>query len=244
VEKVRERVRFAHGNLFAFTLAETYDVGFCRNLLIYFDAEMQAEAVRRLMSVLTPEGVFFVGHAEAAVVLRAGLAPLRDSRSFAFARKTAEAPVTAVAPVSAPVRRPVSAGTTPPVLAAARPFADVVRKPVAAAAKPVEAADALAEISALADQGRLAEAIRRIRAHLDANGPSARAYYLTAVAQDAAGDAQAAEAAYRKVLYLEPRHGEAITQLALLLDKRGSDEAARLWQRVRRAEARAGEGDA
>lgn len=242
IARARECVVFRQGNLFAFTSAEHYDFVFCRNLLIYFDAEMQAEAVRRLLAVLSADGVFFVGHAEAAVVLRAGLAPLPDPRSFAFVRK----PVEASAAPTVPVKRTVPVRPSAPAPVVARPFADVVR-PASKAVEKTPAPDvdeSLDEIAGLADQGHLAEAIRLARFHLDAHGPSARAYYLMAVAHDAAGEAAPAESAYRKVLYLEPRHGEAIAQLALLLEKRGSPEAARLWQRVRRPVAQGRGGDA
>lgn len=239
VARVRDCVRFRHGNLFAFTATETYDIVFCRNLLIYFDAEMQAEAVRRLLSVLRSDGVFFVGHAEAAVVLRAGLSPLPEPRCFAFTRQPAAAPASAtLAPAARP--SPPRVAPRPP---APLPFADVP-KPAPKPASAPEPADSLAEAAALADQGRLAEAARLAHFHIDAHGPSAAAFYLVGVTHDAAGETALAESAYRKVLYLDPRHEEAIAHLALLLEKRGSPEAARLWQRARRPQSAARGGDA
>ena len=41
-----------------------FDVIFCRNVMIYFNAETQAEVVRRLVSRLKPGGYLLVGHAE------------------------------------------------------------------------------------------------------------------------------------------------------------------------------------
>ena len=95
-------------------------------------------------------------------------------------------------------------------------------------------------IQALADRGRLDEAVAQTQAHIAAHGPGAAAYHLLAVVQDARGDAAGAEAAYRKVLYLDPKHEEAVMHLALLLEKRGDPEAARLRQRVRRVAGRGG----
>lgn len=240
VARVRECVVFRHGNLFSFSPAESYDFVFCRNLLIYFDGEMQTEAVRRLLAALTQDGVLFVGHAEAAVVLRVGLAPLPDPRCFAFERK----PVVTSSGASpkAPARRPFPAARVVPAPPAPRPFADVAA-PVKAKPRP-EARDQLEEAAMLADQGRLAEAVRLARAHVDEHGPSVRAFYLLGVTHDAAGESAQAEAAYRKVLYLDPRHEEAIAHLALLLEKRGSPEAARLWRRARRPHAAGRGGDA
>jgi chemotaxis protein methyltransferase CheR len=41
-----------------------FDLIFCRNVLIYFDAESRARTTNRLLQHLDPEGYFFVGHAE------------------------------------------------------------------------------------------------------------------------------------------------------------------------------------
>jgi chemotaxis protein methyltransferase CheR len=41
-----------------------FDLIFCRNVLIYFDAESRKRVIGRLLDHLSPEGYFFVGHAE------------------------------------------------------------------------------------------------------------------------------------------------------------------------------------
>lgn len=42
----------------------TFDVIFCRNVAIYFDAETQAKLWQRLTGVLKPGGTLFIGHSE------------------------------------------------------------------------------------------------------------------------------------------------------------------------------------
>jgi len=55
---------------------------------------------------------------------------------------------------------------------------------------------------------------------------------------NASGRTDEAESCYRKALYLEPRHAEAVTHLALLVERRGAeDEAKVLWSRARRLTA-------
>jgi len=42
----------------------TFDIIFCRNVLIYFDRETQEKVIQRICSQLKPGGYFFIGHSE------------------------------------------------------------------------------------------------------------------------------------------------------------------------------------
>lgn len=67
--ELREVVRFAQVNLIdpAALPAGRYDLVFCRNVLIYFDAATRQQVVERLIDRLAPGGLLFVGHAESLV---------------------------------------------------------------------------------------------------------------------------------------------------------------------------------
>ena len=43
---------------------ERFDLIFCRNVLIYFDARSRARVIHRLVDILMPDGYLLVGHAE------------------------------------------------------------------------------------------------------------------------------------------------------------------------------------
>jgi len=45
-------------------LKEQFDVVFCRNVMIYFDANTQRQVLGRIHRVMKDQGTLFVGHAE------------------------------------------------------------------------------------------------------------------------------------------------------------------------------------
>lgn len=99
----------------------------------------------------------------------------------------------------------------------------------------------LRQIATLADRGRVQDALAQCRAHIDIHGVSADALHLLGLLQDAAGDSREAQASYRKALYLDPTHREALLHLAALIASAGDIEGARRLQaRAARQEARRG----
>jgi chemotaxis protein methyltransferase CheR len=64
--ELRARVRFQRVNLHdaRYPVAGRFDLVFCRNVLIYFDAASRAGVVERLLEHVAPDGLFFLGHAE------------------------------------------------------------------------------------------------------------------------------------------------------------------------------------
>ncbi|MNX21224.1 putative biofilm formation methyltransferase WspC [compost metagenome] len=244
--QVRERVRFQSGNLFDPHLlagVAPYDFVFCRNLLIYFDMATQERAVQVLRRLAREDGLIFVGPAETSILTGRRLPSVPIARSFAFGAR----PAPAAATVPALAARPLVPGWTPPRRAAASaarlplPRAAVAAQPAMPAREaPGQAAQAsLRRIAALADQGRVQDAMAQCGTHIDLHGASAEALHLQGLLLDAAGNARQAQAAYRKALYLDPTHREALLHLAALIASDGDHEGARRLQaRAAREEAR------
>ncbi len=236
VDAVRECVEFQHGNLVADDFLPgigSYDIIFCRNVLIYFDGATQERVIRTLDRLLAPAGVLFVGPAEAFITRSAGFSSAEYPSAFAcrkIARKAAPA-LQPWAPVPVKINASRARQAKPEPVAAQSPK---ISQPVPASAK-TPATD-LETAGRLADAGRLAEAADACEAHLREHGASASALYLLALIRDSLSDPRAGET-YRKVLYLEPNHPEALLHLALLAEKQGDiDGARRLQQRARRSE--------
>ena len=65
-KELRDRVRFHRLNLMAddFGIHNSFEIIFCRNVIIYFDRNNQAKLLRKLYNHLVPGGYLFLGHSE------------------------------------------------------------------------------------------------------------------------------------------------------------------------------------
>ena len=247
-ESVQRCVSFRRGNLLAPDLLSTaaYDVIFCRNVLIYFDAESQQRAIGTLQGALKANGVLFVGPSESALLLSRQMSPLPVAHAFAFRpseSKTTSPPrhdsrrAKRRRMLSARTAERVDRGAPPPWAALQQrliespPKAGTPTRLVA----PSTIVHSLALISELADRGNLKEAAERCDAYLATQEPTAAALYLKGLIRDASGAQEEAIANYRMALYLDPNHAEALAHLALALERRGDAVAAeQLRERARR----------
>jgi chemotaxis protein methyltransferase CheR len=59
-------VEFGHVNLASgpWPFREPFDIVFCRNVMIYFDASTKSAVLERIHRALRPGGLLFVGHSE------------------------------------------------------------------------------------------------------------------------------------------------------------------------------------
>ena len=75
-KRIRRLVQFQQMNLLApFRELGVFDIVFCRNVAIYFNAEDRLDRFRRLRQVLSRDGYLFVGSAESLDHLRADFRP-------------------------------------------------------------------------------------------------------------------------------------------------------------------------
>jgi chemotaxis protein methyltransferase WspC len=234
-QRVLEQVRLQVGNLLDPALLANepaFDFVFCRNLLIYFDQATQKQVFEVLKRLTHVDGVLFIGPAEGSLLGRFGMRSMGIAQSFAFSRQGAPESEPLPLPTLVPAPLPV------PSVPRSRPSTVVRNRPFAGAEPPVFAPKTsvsdtvalLANIGALANEGKSAEARAACERYLRSHEPVAQVFCWLGLLSDVAGNAFEAQGFYRKALYLEPQHPEALMHLAALLQAQGDTAGARRLQ--------------
>jgi len=117
-EAIRKAVRFEERNLAdddtSFWIPESFDIIFCRNVLIYFSAEQAQALVDRFARALAPGGYLFLGHAENLRGLSQGFHVCHTHETFYYRRRASDEMVR---------KEPISAFEAPPI---STPLEDVL----------------------------------------------------------------------------------------------------------------------
>ena len=231
-ERVREQVRLQVGNLLDPALLAneaSYDFVFCRNLLIYFDQPTQQQVFDVLKGLTHVDGVLFIGPAEGSLLGRHGMRSIGVPQSFAFSRQgSPQQPEPAPLPLPLPAPLPQRSAATIPTRP--RPFSRVSAQVAPITAAPSDASALLSRIATLANEGKSAEARAACEQYLNNHPPAAQVFYWLGLLSDVAGSALEAQGYYRKALYLEPQHSQALMHLAALLESQGDSAGARRLQ--------------
>jgi chemotaxis protein methyltransferase WspC len=238
-ELVKKQVNFSQGNIFDANFLpgnNIYDIVFCRNLLIYFDADDKKRAFGKLERLLKKDGLLFIGHSESGAVPEDKFTKTGIAKAFAFLNRPPEKKATKE------IKQPKSATPLKPrkkILS--KPFPDtttiiekkdVKPKPEVTQQKPLES---LEKARQLADAGNLDEAKEICLQHLGRNSDDAQAHFLLGLISVATGNEQIGEQYYRKALYLDPKHYETLIHLSFLVDQQGDKPGAeRLRNRAER----------
>ncbi|MEF2270323.1 protein-glutamate O-methyltransferase CheR [Janthinobacterium sp. LS2A] len=235
IDSLREQVTFRQGNLLQFdtaTYSRHYDVIFCRNLLIYFDKPTTRAAIQNLSALLADDGMLLAGYAEVPSFCQNGFTTLQFRQAFALKKETAApASPVQVAPLLPALRTlrsvppaPRRAAVTAPSSAA--PAAPRTRPVSVPPPSPAAQADLLAEARLLADRGQLREAGEKCHAHLAKVPEAAEAYFMLGIINELAGKMDLADDYWRRCIYLQPDHYEALCHLSLLAERNGNHTAA------------------
>lgn len=263
-DAIKAQVRISQGNLLELNNSippRHYDLVFCRNLLIYFDKATTAQAIRLLSGLLADDGILFAGYAEVPSFTQHGFATLPHRQAFALKKRPAPPSAATAAgagkpaagkPVTSPVavpaqparpravQRQLRSPTTADRAPAAAPATTPPRAPVpaAAAALTPKLAKRLADARVLADRGAGKDAVTaclEVVAAMPHTPEAAEAYFLLGMLSEQGQKPAEAEQYWRRCIYLQPNHYEALCHLALLAEQQGNqDGAAALKARAKR----------
>jgi chemotaxis protein methyltransferase CheR len=96
-QQIKSMVSYRQLNLIqSFGNLGTFDIVYCRNVLIYFDQPTKTDVLKRLSAVLAPDGALLLGAAETVIGLTDALSPHPDHRGLYV---PAKAPAVAASPL-------------------------------------------------------------------------------------------------------------------------------------------------
>lgn len=257
----RRGVQFEYQNLvadidaFANDHAGTFDIIFCRNVMIYFGPELMRHLLRRFGECLAPGGWLFVGHAEpyfeianffsptavaGATVYRkldaapilAGREPWPAAREWTEGVPGADLAMPPLPPDSIPLLgldgAPFGTAGGPASIEALAPMdATAAPQPVAAPAAPAAAAGSdLETIRRHADAGEWNPAIEACERALRQHPLDPALYYAHALISEHIGVPAAAEEALGRAIYLDRNFALAHYHLGRCQAARGDNKAA------------------
>ena len=88
-ENVRKNVTFRHLNLLdSYALLGKFDIIFCRNVLIYFSADVKAKIIAQFAQSLNPKGYLFLGASESMTGLSNDFEMIRCNPGIIYQKKT------------------------------------------------------------------------------------------------------------------------------------------------------------
>lgn len=254
-EHIKNLVNFQLGNLAQgdfFSGKPPYDIIFCRNLLIYFDVTTKERTIRLLHRLLVPEGLLFVGHAEAGLLLHSSFISVKHSLAFAYRKgnssHNSHNSHTSYRQLLPPLKPHLSHGRsqqqssvkTRRLPANIPANSNYIPQPKNHLETKLE--QLLNSAKILADHGDLPGAIEKCRQYLSKNKVNVEAYILMGEIQQAMNQEQQAIESFQKAVYLEPNHYQALTHLALLIEHQGDKETANLlWKRIQRLDSKIGD---
>jgi chemotaxis protein methyltransferase WspC len=226
---IKNQVHFYHGNVLDNSLpfeAHSYEVIFCRNLLIYLSARAQQQLFDFIKSLLVPQGILFVGPAESQLAAQAGFNPIHFPRAYAFVKAETEKIQLAE---SLPhlldqkdydqlmqdlkIHTRVSLKDETPLIAL-----NIKEELIQGALK-------------LADKGEFKKSAELCLNFIHHYGVNADIYYLLGLIEHAVGKENKAQEFFQKTVYLKPSHYEALVYLALLHEKKGEFNKAELFRK-------------
>lgn len=235
-DEIRRMVTFTQGNLLvgpASPRPDFYDVIFCRNLLIYLDAELHAQSVEKLFRALRPDGVLYVGHAETMHLGNRWFQATGERANFGFTR---------ISPRAQP--KPLLNGkntvdTGPNAIAGSKPSpTDASTSPSMVAnhivanhnVVPKQKVISITFLKSLVDKEQFEKAEPLIVEFLRTEPNNTEVLYLRGWVRFRLGDDKQAMSVLKKLLSMAPEHTATLALLGKIAEKNYDLDAVRLYK--------------
>jgi len=243
-DNIKDKVHFHCENVLndSFSLErKSYDVIFCRNLLIYFDEATQNTMFSRLDKLLQPKGILVLGHAENVQYANERFVSAVDSKFYIYVKSNN-------LEKSLPEKNKKRTSDLF-VKNSRQDHKKVIPRPFSEARKTGKKDNIITDDRSpngqldiafqLANEGNLDDAMSACNRYLSENRNSSRAYYLTGVIYDTQGSTDKANESLNKAIYLDPNNLEALIHLSLLAEQSGNhDDAVKYKTRAQRVKER------
>lgn len=236
IAPVQNTVNFRTGNLLNIfiNLQAKYDIIFCRNLLIYLESTACAEVFQILDRLLVPNGLLFVGASETAKVPSDRFTSVRQSFTFAYQKASLMKPVILTKLEKSPVQlteqkyTAINSNLNPALVSNHSTIKPAIK---AIQSKNKSKNNPSFELAKqLADAGQIEAAMNHCKEYLENNFANVEVYTLLGTLYQTKAENNQAEQYFRKALYLNPNHYEALVHLALLKEHRGDIAGANILQ--------------
>lgn len=204
-KRIKDLVRFHCGNLIHLSpplTSTTYQVIFCRNLLIYLDSSYHQQAINTFDTLLADNGLLVIGHVEAGIFTNSCFCPAPYPKAFALQKKDQH-------------DKPSS---MPPTFFAAHAPASMQQNLDSDAA-----ADLDTPLPDHSKQDKCDQMIRACEEEIRKNGTSADIFYKLATLFEQKRHWQTAIKMLKKSIYLDPNYIDAIDMLAAIYQRLGDD---------------------
>ncbi len=219
-DRLKKQIRFSHINLLDVSeiTDHSYDVIFCRNVLIYFNEKTRKKVVINLKKKLVNGGVLFSGHAEMNIFLGFGFVKHESKNTFACRvgkrQPQLERKIITPKKLKHRIRKLSVHLDDPEKKKRAKP-----ESPRKMEVKNTE--ERIREIKSVADNGDYLEAFRLCDAFQQEMKPNAEVYFIQGLIYQQENDFDRAQNLFEKVLYLNPEHYDALMQMSLLMEQKG-----------------------
>ncbi len=218
-------VHFHHANALEFCArtaeSGTYDIIFCRNLLIYLDEAARQRVLAGLDRLLVPGGLFVLGHAELPHVFLPRYRSVAHARSFSAQKPSAPTPVPVAVPP--PPRR---------VAAPLPPQATFRSRPGIARLTAHELEERLAQIERQAASRVWVGVEEGCRALLERDIACAQGWFWLGTAALERRQTREAIEHLNRALYLEPYYAAALRRMSDARQLAGKEKQARHYRRL------------